>query len=155
MHRMTTGSMLLVVGLPLMLISLFAGAGSSHEEYSFGWEQKAGAVIGCATVWLACIVVSGWRPRAAVYGRAEGAVREVLQKASETTWFDVSQTKTVRRLAVLQSVVMLATTLGLLVFTSSPWYVALLAGLALSIGLNLAISRYSASALERQRRRSP
>lgn len=153
MQRLTAGSVLVALGLPLMLFSLFAGAGSSHGEYSFGWEQKAGVLFGCLAVWLACIVASGWRPRSPLYEEAAGAAREALQRASESTWVDVSQTHTVRRLGVLQFVVMLAAAVCLLAFTAVPWYVALAAGLALSIGLNLAISRYSASALRRERTR--
>jgi hypothetical protein len=153
MQRLTAGSVLVVFGLPLMLVSLFAGAGSSNAEYSFGLEQKAGVVVGCALLWLACIVASGWRPRTPVYVQTADALRDALHRASDSTWFDVSQTRTVRRLGVLQLGVVLATTLGVLVFTSAKWYIALLAGLALSIGLNLAISRSSASALRRERRR--
>ena len=154
MHRMTAGSVLVALGLPLMLVSLFAGAGSSQAEYSFGWEQKAGVLFGCVAVWLACIVASGWRPRAPLYAEAAGAVREALQRASGSTWLDMSQTHTIRRLGVLQFVVVLTATLCLLAFTAISWYVALVAALALSIGLNLAISRYSASALSRERKRS-
>lgn len=155
MHRMTAGSVLVALGLPLMLVSLFAGAGSSQAEYSFGWEQKAGVLFGCVAVWLACIVASGWRPRAPLYAEAASAVREALQRASGSTWLDLSQTRTIRRLGVLQFVVVLTATLCLLAFTAVSWYVALVVALALSIGLNLAISRYSASALSRERKRSP
>jgi hypothetical protein len=153
MQRLTAGSVLVVLGLPLMLFSLFAGAGSSNAEYSFGLEQKAGVILGCAALWLACIVASGWRPRTPVYVQTADALRDALHRASDATWFDLSQSRTVRRLGVLQFGVMLATTIGLLAFTSAEWYVALLAGLALSIGLNLAISRSSASTLRRERNR--
>ena len=153
---MAAGSVLGGLGFPITLFALFAGSGSTHDEYSFGWEQKAGVVIGCTIVWLACIALSGWRPRTPVYGRAVGArarLRSAHAAASQSTWFELSQTRTVRHLGVVQAVVILATALSLLVFTSAPWYAALLAALVLSIGLNLAVSRYSGSALDRNRKR--
>jgi hypothetical protein len=154
---MAVGSVLGALGFPLALIAVFAGAEPTRNEYTFGWEQKAGVVIGCAAVWLACIVLSGWRPRAPVNGEPLGALRAMLRgaqaTASQSTWFELSQARTVRRLGVVQAVVILATALSLLAFTSAPWYTALLAALVLSIGLNLAISRFSRLALSRERRR--
>jgi len=136
-----------------MLIALFNGAGSADGEYTFGWGQKIGVVIGCAVIWLGCIVLSGWRPRSPVYVDTANAVRDTLRNASGSTWFDLSQTRTVRRLGVVQTMVMLATALCLLTFTSARWYVALLVALFVSIGLNLAISRVTGSALRRERGR--
>jgi hypothetical protein len=154
---MAVGSVLGPLGFLVVLIAVFADAESTGEEYTFGWEQKAGVVIGCAVVWLACMVLSGWRPGTRVNGEALGALRAMLRgaqtTASQSAWFELSQTRTVRRLGVVQAVVILATALSLLVFTSAPWYLALLAALVLSIGLNLAISRYSPSALSRERKR--
>ena len=154
---MAVGSVLGPVGFLLVLIAVFAEAESADDEYTFGWEQKAGVVIGCTAIWLSCMVLSGWRPRTPTNGEALGALRAVLRSAqataSQSTWFELSQTRTVRRLGVVQAVVILATALSLIVFTSAPWYTALLAALVLSIGLNLAISRFSRSALRRERRR--
>jgi hypothetical protein len=154
---MAVGSVLGPVGFLVVLIAVFADAESTGDEYTFGWEQKAGVVIGCVAVWVACIVLSGWRPRTPVYGETLGALRAMMRSAqatvSQTTWFELSQARTVRRLGVVQAVVILVTALSLLEFTSAPWYTALLAALVLSIGLNLAISRFSRSALSRERRR--
>jgi hypothetical protein len=152
----TTGSALLVFGLPLVFIALFAGAGSTQAAYDFGGEQKAGVVIGCVALWLGCVVLSGWRPPF-VSGQARGTVRTTLARAhataSQSTWHELSQTQTVRWLGVVQAVVILGTALCLLAFTAVPWYAALLVGVALSIGLNLGISRYSRSTLSRERSR--
>ena len=149
--------MLVALGFSLTLSAVFAGAEPTLDDYTFGWEQKAGVVIGCTAVWIACIVLSGWRPRTRVNGQAVGDLRAVLRSAqaaaSQSAWFELSQTRTVRHLGVVQAVVILAAALFLLVFTSAPWYTALLAALVLSIGLNFAISRYSGSALRRERRR--
>ncbi len=153
MHRIAVGSVLGALGFLFTLSAVFADAEPARDDYAFGWEQMASAVIGCTVVWIACIVLSGWRPRTPVNGYAGGALRAVLRSASRSTWFELSQTRTVRHLGVVQAVVILATALSLLVFTSAPWYTALLAALVLSIGLNLAISRYSGSALGRERRR--
>ena len=149
--------MLGALGFSLTLMAVNAEMDPTRSSYTFGWEQKAGIVIGCGALWLACIVLSGWRPRTRVNGQAVGDLRAVLRSAqaaaSQSTWSELSQTRTVRHLGVVQAVVILATACSLLVFTSAPWYTALLAGLVLSIGLNLAISRYSGSALRRERRR--
>jgi len=154
---MAAGSLLGGLGFPLIVLSALAGAGSTHDEYSFGWEQKAGVVMGCVAVWLACIVLSGWRPRSPVISEPLDALRAALQSAPgaavESTWFDVSQTRTVRGLGVVQAVVILTAALCLLVFTSVPWYGALLLAIGLSVGLNLVISRYTRSVLHRERRR--
>ena len=154
---MAVGSVLGPLGFLFVLIAVFADAESTGDEYTFGWEQKAGVVIGCATIWLSCMVLSGWRRRVPVNGEPLGALLAMLRgaqaTASQSTWFELSQARTVRRLGVVQAAVILATALSLLVFTSAPWYAALLAALVLSIGLNLAISRYSRSALSRERRR--
>ena len=151
--------MLGALGFSFTLIAVTAGADPSHEGYSFGWEQKAGVVIGCTIVWLACIALSGWRPRAPMNGHAVGATRARLRSAhaaaSESTWFELSQTRTVRHLGVVQAVVILAIALSILAFTSAPWYAALLAALLLSIGLNFAISRYTRPALDENRKRRP
>ena len=80
-------------------------------------------------------------------------MRRVQTNASQSTWVELSQMHTVRHLGVVQAIVILATALSVLVFTSAPWYAALLAGLVLSIVFNLAISRYSRSALGRERKR--
>ena len=157
MHRSAVGSVLGTLGFSLTLMAVFAGAEPTRDDYTFGWEQKAGVLIGSTAIWIACIALSGWRPRTPVNGEALGAVRAMLRSAqaaaSQSTWFELSQTRTVRHLGVVQAVVILATALSLLVFTSAPWYAALLAALVLSIALNLAISGYSRSALGRERNR--
>ena len=141
MQRMAVGSVLILLGLPLVLVSVFVDAAAASETgtYTFGWEQKAGVVIGCTVIWIACVVASGWRPHAArVAGR---------------TWLELSQTDTIRRLGVVQALVILVSALGVLAFTSLPWYVALVVGLALSVGLNLALFQRNRSMLSRERRR--
>jgi len=141
MQRMAVGSVLILLGLPLVLVSVFVDAAGASEtgEYSFGWEQKAGVVIGCTVIWIACVVASGWRPHVA--------------KVSGRTWLELSQTDTVRGLGVVQALVILVSALGVLAFTSAPWYVALLIGVALSVALNLALFHRSKVMLSRERRR--
>jgi hypothetical protein len=141
MQRMAVGSVLILLGLPLVLVSVFVDAAAASEsgEYSFGWEQKAGVVIGCTVIWIACVVASGWRPHAV--------------KVSGRTWLELSQTDTIRGLGVVQALVILVSALGVLAFTSLPWYVALLVGLVLSIALNMALFQRSSSMLSRERRR--
>ena len=146
MHRIAVGSMLGALGFYLTLVAVFTDVDPTREDYTFGWEQKAAVVIGCTTVWIACGVLSGWRPP------TPSMLRSAQAAASQSTWFELSQTRTVRHLGVVQTLVILATALSLLVFTSAPWYMALLAGLALSIGLNIVISRYGRSAIGRERR---
>jgi len=153
---MAVGSGLLPLGFLVVLIAVSADAKSAGDvEYTFGWEQKVGVVIGCAAVWLACIVLSGWRPPGApVNGDLRAMLRGAQAAASESTWLELAQTRTVRHLGVVQAVVILATALSLLAFTSAPWYMAFLAAFVLSIGLNLAISRFT-RALSRDGRRRP
>jgi hypothetical protein len=138
---MAVGSALVLLGLPLVLVSVFVDAAGASEtgQYGFGWEQKAGVVLGCTVIWLACIVASGWRPD--------------FVKTSERTWVELSQTNTVRGLGGLQALVILVTALGVLGITSAPWYAALLVGIAVSIALNLALFHRSRSMLSRERRR--
>jgi hypothetical protein len=141
MQRMAVGSALILLGLPLVLVSVFVDAAAASEtgEYAFGWEQKAGVVLGCTAIWIACVVASGWRPHAA--------------KVSGRTWLELSQTDTVRGLGVVQALVILVSALGVLAFTSLPWYIALLVGLVLSVALNVALFQRSSSMLSRERRR--
>jgi len=152
----TAGSALFVLGVPLVFIALFAGAGSTRAAYDFGWEQKAGVMMGCVALWLGCIVLSGWRPTW-VNGHAADAVRSALARAqeaaSESAWHELSQTRTVRWLGIVQAVVILVIALCVLAFTAAPWYAAVLIGVALSIALNLGISHHSKAALRRERRR--
>ena len=141
MQRMAVGSVLILLGLPLVLVSVFVDAAAASETgaYTFGWEQKAGVVIGCTVIWIACVVASGWRPHAArVAGR---------------TWLELSQTDTIRGLGIVQALVILVSSLGVLAFTSLPWYVALLVGVAVSVGLNLVLYQRNRSILSRERRR--
>jgi hypothetical protein len=140
MQRMAVGSVLILLGLPLVLVSVFVDAAAASEtgEYAFGWEQKAGVVLGCAVIWFACVVASGWRPHAA--------------KVAGRTWLELSQTDTIRGLGVVQALVILVSALGVLAFTSLPWYVALLVGLVLSVALNIALFQRSRSMLSRERR---
>ena len=136
--------MLGAAGFPLILYAAFAGAGPRNDEYGFGWEQKAGVMLGCATLWLACIVLSNWRPRSPLYRHALGGLQARLASAnaaaSESAWYELSRTRTIRALGVVQGVVCIATALAVLVFTSAPWYVAVLAALVLSIVVNLGVS---------------
>ena len=103
---MAAGSLLGAVGFPLTLYATFAGADSRHDQYGFGWEQKAGVILGCATLWLACIVLSNWRPRSPVHADALGALRarlvSVNAAASESAWYELSRTRTIRLLGVVQ-----------------------------------------------------
>ena len=141
MQRMALGSVLILLGVPLVLVSVFVDAAAASEtgEYAFGWEQKAGVVIGFSVIWIACVVASGWKPHAA--------------KVSGRTWLELSQTDTIRGLGAVQAVVILVSALGVLAFTSAPWYAALLIGVALSVVLNLALFHRSRSMLSRERRR--
>jgi hypothetical protein len=152
----TTGSALFALGVPLVFIALFAGAGSTQGAYDFGWEQKAGVMLGCVALWLGCIVLSGWRPTG-VNGHAADAIRSALvqahEAASRSAWHELSQTQTVRWLGVVQAVVILVIALGVLALTAAPWYAAVLIGVGLSIALNLAISHHSKAALRRERNR--
>jgi len=157
MRRIAVGSLLPPLGFLFVVIAVSSDARSAGDvEYAaFGWDQKAGVVIGCAAVWLGCIVLSGWRPPWASVNRDLRAVlRGAQTTASESTWLELAQTRTVRHLGVVQAVVILATALSLLAFTSAPWYMAFLAAFVLSIGLNLAISRFT-RALSRDGRRRP
>jgi hypothetical protein len=154
MGRVAFGAGLGVLGLPLILVSVFVdAAGPERGEYPFGWEQKAGVVLGCTAIWLACVAASGWRPHHLATGRTVGALEAALAKVSEQDWFELSQTQAVRVLGALQALVVGATAVCLLVFTSARWYVALLAGTAVSIALNFALVRGNRSLLSRERRR--
>ena len=154
MGRIATGATLVLFGLPLILVSVFVdAAGSGDGSHAFGLEQKAGVVIGCVAMWLACVAASGWRPRNPSYARAADAVEAAVGRASRTTWIELSQTQTVRGLGALQALVILVTTLGLLVLTSTPWYVALIAGIVVSLVVNALLLRRNRSTLSRERRR--
>src|SRR5262245_29270499 len=154
MGRIATGTALGVFGLPLILVSVFVdAAGSGNGEYAFGWDQKVGVVVGCTAIWLACVAASGWRPHHPAAGRTVGAVEAALAKVSEKDWVELSQTQTVRVLGAVQALVILTTVVCVLAFTSARWYVALLAGAAISIALNVVVVRRDQSLLTRHRRR--
>lgn len=54
---------LVALGLGLAVVSVLADAiGLGAGSYVFGWEQKAGVVIGWSAAWFAGLWLCGWRP---------------------------------------------------------------------------------------------
>jgi hypothetical protein len=141
MQRMAIGTALILLGLPLVLVSVFVDAAGASDtgEYAFGWDQKAGVVIGCAVIWIACVVASGFKPHAA--------------RVSGMTWRELSEADTIRELGAVQALVILVIALGVLALTSAPWYAAVLIGVGLSVALNVVLYRRNSSMLSRERRR--
>jgi hypothetical protein len=80
-------------------------------------------------------------------------ISDVSSAPTRWQWLELAQTRVVRSLAIVQSVVIITTAACLLAFTSMSWFVALLAGVTLSVLLNLGLSRFSRAALSKERGR--